>query len=514
MAMRGWRAPAITLEDTQTGDGRVFAPMAVEWADLPLPLAWLRDGDQHVSLTEVAPQIGVIEALSRSGSAIPASGGIDDENPDGAEVIRRMEAGAAPLGNRYPVSIDPDNWEVQIVATEGEDEEIILLAAAGQGPLTATSVRATVVSALRAAAGDPDPGEEGGEDGVVLFEDTVDAIIERYTRVRIRGATLCSVAAFDGAFIELDAATAEGEAAPPAEPAPEAVAAGAVPARPPAAWFNESEPEPGDERLIEQVDGSWAVPLTIADDGQVFGHIARRDQSHRGYVGRHVPPPTSATGYREFHVGQVVCEDGSRVATGALVVGCDHAPPSMSLLEARDHYAHSGMGFADGRIVDGQFGPWFAGALRPGLTDDDLRVLRALAPSGDWRPQGGSLEMCAVLAVNVPGFPIAREALAASSLRQPAPALDVPRVGLAASGEIASLVAAGMVERCSECAERARARASLAASVASADAVLALLEQVRSETLSTLNRLERRTRHLEPVAASALAERVHANGRS
>ena len=113
------RGPA-TLEDVQTGDGRVFAPGAVEWADLPLPLAWLRDGDQHISLTEVAPQIGTIDSLARNGSAIDGTYTIDDENPDGAEVVRRMEAGTAPLGERYPISVDPDNWEVEIVATEAE----------------------------------------------------------------------------------------------------------------------------------------------------------------------------------------------------------------------------------------------------------------------------------------------------------------------------------------------------------------------------------------------------------
>ena len=508
---RRWRSPAITLENTQTGDGRVFAPMAVEWADLPLPLAWMRDGDQHINLSEVAPQIGVITAISREGDAIPASGEIDDANPDGAEVIRRLEANMAPLGNRFPVSVDPDNWEVEIVASEGE-EEMVLTAAAGRGPLTAGNLRETVRAGLAAAAGDPDPGDGGG-DGVVLFTDTVDAIIERYTRVRLRGATLCSVAAFDGAWIELEAADAE-----PAEPAPadpEPVAASAVDlTAPPRAWFFEPEPEEGDSRLVEQVDGSWAVPLTITDDGHVFGHIARREQSHRGYVGRHVPPPTSRTGYREFHVGAVRTAEGEQVAAGAMVVGCDHAPPTMALLDARDHYAHSGMGWCDGRITDGRFGPWFSGALRPGLSDADLRVIRALAPSGDWRPAGDNLELCAVLSVNVPGFPIARESLAASALSAPATAPAAARVGLAEDGSVLSLVAAGMVERCSECAERQRR------DVAKADADSAVTAAIRSvaalvaSVQSDLARVERRTRHLEPVAASALRERVHGgNGR-
>src|SRR5690349_21329508 len=103
-----WRGP-VTLENVQTGDGRVFAPGAVEWADLPLPLAWLRDGDQHISLTEVAPQIGTIDSLTRQGDEIIGEGTIDDANPDGVEVIRRMTDGTAPLGNRFPISIDPDN---------------------------------------------------------------------------------------------------------------------------------------------------------------------------------------------------------------------------------------------------------------------------------------------------------------------------------------------------------------------------------------------------------------------
>ncbi len=406
------------------------------------------------------------------------------------------------------MSIDPDNWEVEIIATDGGEDEMILFACAGQGPLTSASVRATVRAALLAAAGDPDPGEDGGPDGVLLFDDNVDAVLERYTRLRIRGATLCSVAAFDGAWIELEAADAE----PTADPVEPVAAALAIPARPPSAWFSEPEPTAGDDRLIEQIDGGWAVPLTITDDGQVFGHIARRDQAHRGYAGRHVPPPTSATNYREFHVGSVVCEDGTHVATGAMTVGCDHAPESMALLAARDFYAHSGMGWCDGRIVDGEFGPWFAGALRPGLTDDDVRVLRALAPSGDWRPQNGSLEMCAVLAVNVPGFPIARESLAASALPHPAPALAAARVGLDAEGGLSSLVAAGMVTRCGECAERERQRAQEVGQ----DRVVTLMAALESSIAaarSDMARIERRTRHLEPIAASALAERVHNGSR-
>lgn len=498
---RRWRG-AITLENTQTGDGRVFAPGAIEWADLPLPLNWMSDGASlHVDLATTTPQVGTIETITREGDQIIGEGELYDTTEEGAEVIRRLDAGEAPLGSRFPVSIDPDNWEVEVILTDVAEADDIMIMFSGQGaPPARDALRARLASALRAAAGDPDPGENGGEGGELLFQDSVDEILERYTRLRIRGATLCDIAAFDGAFIELTGEASE-TAAPAVEPEATVAAASTVDlAHPPACWFSMPEPEAGDERLVEQPDGSWAVPLTITAEGQVFGHIARLGQSHRGYTER-VVPPTSSTGYREFHVGYVVADDGTEIPTGALVVGADHAPIRMAATGARDHYANSGLGWADGRCSDGRFGVWFSGSLRPNLTEEDLRVLRALTPSGDWRPVNGhGLELVSVLSVNTPGFPVARETLAASAL--PAPTdLPPPRLAMGEDDEVLSLVAAMPVLRCAECAERRRA--TLLASTP--DRIETLLIEHRE----LLRRLDVRTRHLEPLAASALAERVH-----
>ena len=60
--------------------------------------------------------------------------------------------------------------------------------------------------------------------------------------------------------------------------------------------------------------------------------------------------------------------------------------------------------------------------------DDDLRVLRALTPSGDWRGVNGNLELVSILAVNTPGFPVAREAVAASAFGRRAP-VSLPLAG-------------------------------------------------------------------------------------
>lgn len=508
---RRWRG-AITIENVQTGDGRVFAPGAIEWADLPLPLNWMSEGGSlHVDLSTTAPQIGIIETIERVGDEIIGEGTIDDATPEGAEIIRRMDEGLAPLGNRFPVSIDPDNWDVEVIMTDAaEADDVIMLMASGRGPLDVSNVRAALVAALRAAAGDPDPGPDGGDGGEVLFQDSVDEILERYLRLRIRGATLCDIAAFDGAFIELVAVGAEdAPAEAPAEPAAAVraqpvAAALSIPTAPPIDWFRMPEPEPGDDRLVQQVDGSWAVPLTITDDGQVFSHIARRSQGHRGYS-TYLPPPTSATAYREFHTGVVVCEDGTEIPTGAMIVGCDHATLELTIGEARDHYAHSGQGWADVRVIDGEYGPWACGALRPTVTENDLRVLRALSLSGDWRPEGGSLEMCSVLSVNVPGYPIAREAMAASALvASGVPEVCRPRARVA-DGQLVALVSAGMVTRCSECAERARLEQTREEW---RDAMTAALDaQTRM-----LRAIDARTRHLDEAAITAAMGRLQAAG--
>jgi hypothetical protein len=46
------------------------------------------------------------------------------------------------------------------------------------------------------------------------------------------------------------------------------------------------------------------------------------------------------------------------------------------------------------------------------VSPEQIRALRASAPSGDWRPIKGRLELVAVLQVNVPGFPMARAQVA------------------------------------------------------------------------------------------------------
>jgi hypothetical protein len=511
MALRRWRG-VLAQEAVQTGDSRLIAAGALEWAPLPLPLGWLVQ-EQHGDLLAGAVQIGTITDIARTGDDVTGSGVIDDEIPEGAELIRRLTAGSASGGNRVGLSIDPDNWAVELWDTtvDESDEEarsdsddeygVLCLTAYGAGPLVE---RRPV--ALAAAAGDRDSTDSG----VLLMEDEAGAWLERYTRLRIRGVTACAVAAFAGAYLELDGeAAVEGEA----EPAPEGetVTAAALlrtTSAPPRFAFELPEPEPGmhddgdlygmpvQELLVEQPDGGLGVPVTFTERDwgwQVFGHAARWGQCHIGYLDECVTAPPSMAAYAHFHVGDVLTADGSHISTGALTANCDHAAAHLLAPEARDHYAHSGMAFADVRATNGDLGVWISGALRPSITDDQLRVLRASSLSGDWRRIGASLEFIAALAVNVPGFPIAREFVTASGLH-------MARASLAASahvdnGQVMSLTASGVVQRCADCQRRAM-------SAAVPGQLLTMEPDPRIDHLTELlERVELRTRHLVPTAA-------------
>jgi hypothetical protein len=127
--------------------------------------------------------------------------------------------------------------------------------------------------------------------------------------------------------------------------------------------------------------------------------------------------PHSRTGYSQYHLGAIMCEDGSEVPIGRITIGTGHAPLHMGAAAARKHYDHTGTCVAFGRAKDGVFGIWFCGTIKSDATQEQVRDFRACPPSGDWRTHDGALELQAALAVNSPGFPVPRSqlSLAASS---------------------------------------------------------------------------------------------------
>jgi 2'-5' RNA ligase len=184
-----------------------------------------------------------------------------------------------------------------------------------------------------------------------------------------------------------------GEVEP--EPSLTASAAGLVAEAPPAEWFT----DPG---LQE------ATALTIDDDGRVYGHAALFDSCHLGFPDVCTTAPRSLTGYSLFHLGEVVCADGERVPCGKVTLGTGHADRRLGWRAAAEHYDDCGTVVAYVVTGEDEHGIWVAGALNPDVSESRVREFRASVLSGDWRNVNGNLELVALLAVNVPGFPVPR----------------------------------------------------------------------------------------------------------
>lgn len=199
-----------------------------------------------------------------------------------------------------------------------------------------------------------------------------------------------------------------------------ASAAGIAPLAPPKDWF-----------FMEEPNGK--TPLTVTEDGQVYGHLATWDQCHHGFASECVLAKRSRTNYAMFHVGQIRTAEGEAVDVGRIVVGeSGHAGVSQSLRDATQFYDRTGMVSAFVRAVDGKYGIWLSGAVRSDCPAERVRDMMANPPSGDWRNHNGWLELIAALSVPVPGFPV--------------PRYEYAMVASAEDVEIASLVATGYFE--------------------------------------------------------------------
>lgn len=164
--------------------------------------------------------------------------------------------------------------------------------------------------------------------------------------------------------------------------------------RPPVDWF-------ADPLLTEP------TPLTIDDNGRVMGHLALWSTCHRGFDSQCVTPPPDSTDYEEFHANaHITLDDGGQLGVGCLTFDVSHADTRISAAAAKRHYDHSGTVGAFVRAGQDDVGVWVAGAIRPGLTEDQIELMRRLSLSGDWRPKDGQYFLIAAQAVPVPGFPI------------------------------------------------------------------------------------------------------------
>lgn len=174
--------------------------------------------------------------------------------------------------------------------------------------------------------------------------------------------------------------------------------ANAIPVEPPLAWFEDPK--------LNQV-----TPITVSNDGRIYGHLASWDSVHIGMAGS-IHPPRNSSNYAFFNKGVLRTAEGVDVRVGQFTLVGGHAPIHLSASDAVRHYDDTHSAYADVHVGEDSYGIWFAGALRPGVTPEQVRSIRASALSGDWRAINRRLELIATCSVNVPGFQMQRSMVA------------------------------------------------------------------------------------------------------
>lgn len=354
-----FRIPIVVPEGVPTGDGRIFKPLAVTTRDLPLPLMWqLKTGEGH----DGSVIIGRIDSIERISNGLGNAYGVFDTNPHAVEAERLVREGFL-----RGVSADLDNFEAETAKADDE------LGKESDDKSEKIAPEQTTISRARVMGVTAVPKPAFQECTIELLEDEPEQEVPVIT---------------DGVYSERD-----DEALVAC-----ALVASQIPIVPPADWF-------GDPGLREP------TPLTVTDDGRVFGHIAAWHVDHIG-MAFGTKPPRSRSGYKYFHTGVVRTDDGKDVPVGQLTLAGGHAKLELTAEAAVKHYDDTKSAVADVHAGEDAYGIWVAGALRPDVDAAKIRAFRASAPSGDWRPINGRLELVACCQVNVPGFPIARARVA------------------------------------------------------------------------------------------------------
>lgn len=425
--------PLAVPEGVASGDERIFDPNSLDVRELPLPLRWQIISDEGHKGSVV---VGRIDSIERVEGGLGNARGVFDVGSYGRECERLVRGGFL-----RGVSVDVDRFEASQAPDEGEERQFADKDEIKNQKIRIKSARLMGITVV------PMPAFQ--EATIMLEEeptlDNGDDVVD------------------DGVYEE-QISNYEDELA--------TLVASAAPVIPPREWFDNPK-----------LNGP--SPITVTDEGQVFGHIALWKSDHIG-LPRNTKPPRSATNYAYFRTGELRTTDGD-VQVGQLTLAGGHADMSFNAREAVKHYDDTSSAVVDVIAGEDQFGIWVSGALRPEVTPQQVRALRASAPSGDWRPINNRLELVAVCAVNVPGFVIPRAMVAS------------------AGGKITALVAAGA----SPLAELKEDRRMREMEERLAAMEFSIVNHRKKETLSRFSDFEAEevaeTERIKALAASAMS---------
>ena len=430
-----------TMEDTPTGDGRLWVGGAFRWEDpdgAGWPLRWdMEDDGAHLG----SVPIGTCRSFTRDGMFIRVAGVIDTNLPWGAIAAPAIERGT--LGG---VSVDLDDipWDSVVE----EDPEMLDPGALLDDLDAAATGSDDLPLATDDAEWDPEAAHERmvefsavtGEDGEVtshdlgllgaghlwrdeaLAEDDVSAYRIPFADI-VEGTLMAVPAGVSWAVSEVASLVEAGTVGPDEgeamldvledyldrlagddlddpEVIDEEIEASAwqqfrnLPPMPAAAFADPSD-------LLADVDEHLHL-----EDGRIFGWVAQAGVCHDAFRGRCQTPPLGSVELSTFLRQPMVLDDGSTVRVGVFTMNAGHDNDGT---EANSMRAQ----FDDTRTVAGivtvgvnSRGCWFSGVPAPWLSTWDATVMAACRPSGHWRRlRSGEWSLRAILDVPVPGFP-------------------------------------------------------------------------------------------------------------
>lgn len=140
--------------------------------------------------------------------------------------------------------------------------------------------------------------------------------------------------------------------------------------------------------------------IVVTEEGFVYGHLALWESCHDGYADKCLRVPRPTDGYASFNKPGPLTERG-QVETGPIFAFGGHRS-AKSARTIEDAYGGIENAWADVRVVEGRFGPWLSGVVRPGVADEIVYAVRASRISGHW--VNGRLK--AIVSVNAEGYDV------------------------------------------------------------------------------------------------------------
>lgn len=370
----------VAVEDEQTGDGRLYTLGAFQWDGvLPIPIVFdLEEGDHTAA---VVGQVNALERRAPLSGVGPTviwctDGFLEDSDVEEAQAFvqraRELLAGSPAVG--VSLRYDSEVAEIRVKASLLMEQETPMVA--------------------------------GADGRVPVMSFAADDALQVTTSCRVRHLAIVDTAAMVMPDGERFAVAASGFIQS-AEPG--AVAASADWSQ--HAWMAE-DPQFGDittdPRLrYDPERGLWSCPPTL-EGNHFFGHITPVGICLRGRPDKCVSPPDGDL--EGFMRGRAPFAGGLRTGVITLAQRGQHGHCAVGIgtLAATQFY-DGGWGGADVRIGRDQYGIWFSGMVRPGITEEERYQLCASDVSGHWEyPVQGVRNRATLVGlpcVDVGGFP-------------------------------------------------------------------------------------------------------------